>query len=71
MDWTVLFNLVGLLTVNLGIMNLLPIPALDGCKLLIILIEAITRRRLPPEKGRHYHTYWVCAFNYGTDLGDL
>ena len=50
MDWTVLFNLVGLLTVNLGIMNLLPIPALDGCKLLIILIEAITRRRLPPEK---------------------
>lgn len=50
MDWTVLFNLVGLLTVNLGIMNLLPIPALDGCKLLIILIEAITRRKLPPEK---------------------
>ena len=50
MDWTVLFNLVALLTVNLGIMNLLPIPALDGCKLLIILVEAVTRRRLPPEK---------------------
>ena len=50
MDWTVLFNLVGLLTVNLGVMNLLPIPALDGCKLLIILVEAITRKKLPPEK---------------------
>lgn len=50
MDWTVLFNLVGLLTVNLGVMNLLPIPALDGCKLLIILVEAVTRKKLPPEK---------------------
>lgn len=50
MDWSVLFSLVALLTVNLGVMNLLPIPALDGCKLLIIIIEAITRKKLPPEK---------------------
>ncbi len=49
-NWQTLFNLIALLTVNLGIMNLLPIPALDGCKLLIIIIEAITRKRLPPEK---------------------
>lgn len=45
-----LFNLVALLTINLGIMNLLPIPALDGGKLFIIIIEAITRKKLPPER---------------------
>lgn len=44
-----LFNLVALLSVNLGVMNLLPIPALDGCKLWIILAEAITRKKLKPE----------------------
>ena len=44
-----LFNLVALLSVNLGVMNLLPIPALDGCKLLIILAETVTRKKLKPE----------------------
>lgn len=42
-----LLALVGLLTVNLGIMNLLPIPALDGCKALTLLAEGITRKKLP------------------------
>lgn len=36
-----------IITVNLGIMNLLPIPALDGGRLLFLLIEAIVRRPLP------------------------
>lgn len=45
-----LLSLVALLTVNLGVMNLLPIPALDGCKAIITVIEAIIRRKLPPEK---------------------
>lgn len=49
-EWTALFGLVALLTVNLGIMNLLPIPALDGCKLIIILAEAVTRKKIPPER---------------------
>ncbi len=42
-----LLSLVGLLTVNLGIMNLLPIPGLDGCKAVTILFEAVTRKRIP------------------------
>lgn len=42
-----LLALVGLLTVNLGIMNLLPIPALDGCKVLTLLAEGITKKKLP------------------------
>lgn len=38
------------LSLNLGVMNLLPFPALDGGKLLLILIEKIRRKPLDPEK---------------------
>ena len=38
-----------LLSVNLGIMNLLPIPALDGGRILFILFELIFRRKVPPK----------------------
>lgn len=37
----------GLISINLGVMNLLPIPALDGGRLLTTLIEMITRKRIP------------------------
>lgn len=36
-----------LISINLGLMNLLPIPALDGGRLLTQLIEMITRKRIP------------------------
>lgn len=39
-----------LLSVNLGIMNLLPIPALDGGRLLFLVIEAIRRKKIPQDK---------------------
>ena len=39
-----------LLSVNLGIMNLLPIPALDGGRLLLLLIEVVTRKKIPADK---------------------
>ena len=38
-----------LISINLGVMNLLPIPALDGGRLLTIIIEMITRKKLPPK----------------------
>ena len=41
-----LLSLIALLSVNLGILNLLPLPVLDGGYLLILMIEAITRRKL-------------------------
>ena len=47
---TVVMNLLIfsiLITANLGVMNLLPIPALDGGRLLFLLIELIIRRPLP------------------------
>jgi regulator of sigma E protease len=48
-------QLVGLLSLNLAIINILPIPALDGGRFLFIIIETITRRRVNPtiEKWTH------------------
>jgi len=37
-----------LISLNLGVFNLLPIPALDGSHLLLIIVEAIRRKRLSP-----------------------
>lgn len=43
-----LFEFVALISVSLAIMNLLPIPVLDGGLILIALIEAITRKKIKP-----------------------
>ncbi|GAA0477973.1 RIP metalloprotease RseP [Alkalibacterium indicireducens] len=45
-----LIRWIGILSVNLGIMNLLPIPALDGGKLLLNLIEGVRKKPLSQEK---------------------
>ena len=45
----VLLELLVMLSANLGVMNLLPVPALDGGRLLFILLEMISRRRLDPQ----------------------
>ncbi len=45
----VLLELCVMLSANLGVMNLLPIPALDGGRLLVIIIESLLRRRLDPK----------------------
>lgn len=44
-----------LLSANLGVMNLLPIPALDGGRLLFLVIELIRGKRVPPEKEGYVH----------------
>ncbi len=38
------------LSINLGVMNLIPFPALDGSHLIVLLIEKIRRRPIPQEK---------------------
>lgn len=40
---------------NLGVMNLLPLPALDGGRLVFIVIEMIRRKKVPPEKEGMVH----------------
>ena len=44
-----------LLSANLGVMNLLPIPALDGGRALFLVIELIRGKRVPPEKEGYVH----------------
>ncbi len=44
-----LVYLAGFISVNLGIMNLLPIPALDGGRSLVLIAEIITKKRIPPK----------------------
>ena len=50
-----LMNIGILVTANLGIMNLLPIPALDGGRLVFLIVEAIRGKRVPPEKEGMVH----------------
>ena len=42
-----LLSIVGLISMNLGIMNLLPLPALDGGRIAMIFAELITRKKIP------------------------
>ena len=41
---------VGLLSVNLAVLNVLPFPPLDGGRIAVVLVEAVRRRRLPAER---------------------
>ena len=40
-------NLLALLSVNIGIFNLMPIPGLDGCQVLFAIVEKMIGRELP------------------------
>ena len=42
--WVALFSLMAMLSINLGILNLMPIPVLDGGHILILMLEGIARR---------------------------
>ena len=44
-----------LISANLGVLNLLPIPALDGGRLVFLLIEAVRKKRIAPEKEGMVH----------------
>lgn len=46
---------VAVLSLNLGLFNLLPFPALDGSRIVFLLIEMIRRKPIPPEKEGLIH----------------
>lgn len=56
-----MINFAILLTANLGILNLLPIPALDGGRLVFLVIEAVRGKRVPPEKEGMVHFVGLAA----------
>lgn len=48
-------NLLIIISINLGVMNLLPIPGLDGSRFLFMVLEAIRRKPVPPQKEAVVH----------------
>ncbi|MEG2852891.1 MAG: site-2 protease family protein, partial [Hydrogenoanaerobacterium sp.] len=51
-----LLMLIAFITVNLGVFNLLPLPALDGGKLLFLAIEAVLRKPVPAKYENYVNT---------------
>ncbi len=50
-----LFAMIAFITINVGIFNLLPIPALDGARLVFLLIEAVRRKPINPKYEGYIH----------------
>ena len=48
-------SLAALISINLGVVNLLPLPALDGGRIVFVIIEAITGRPVNREKEGIFH----------------
>ncbi|MCM1044165.1 MAG: RIP metalloprotease RseP [Candidatus Gastranaerophilales bacterium] len=57
-----MLNITLMLSVNLGILNLLPIPALDGGRLVFLLIEVIRGKPIPPDKEGMVHFVGLMFF---------
>ena len=56
-----LLSMISLITINLGIFNLLPVPALDGMRFVFLLIEAIRRKPIKPEIEGMIHFVGLAA----------
>lgn len=56
-----MMNISILLSATIGVMNLLPLPALDGGRLLFLLIEAVRGRRVNPEREAMVHFVGLMA----------
>jgi regulator of sigma E protease len=54
-DWFPILFFTGVISVALGFTNLLPLPALDGGRILFVLIEAVRGRRIEPEREGLVH----------------
>lgn len=52
----VTLNLIGVISAGLALANLLPVPALDGGRLMFVAIEALIGKRIPPQQEGLAHT---------------
>ncbi len=57
-----MMNITLMLSVNLGILNLLPLPALDGGRLVFLIIEVLRGKPIPPEKEGMVHFIGLMFF---------
>lgn len=55
------FDLVAFISINLGVMNLLPLPALDGGRLLFLVIEGVRRKPVPAKYEGYVHAAGLVA----------
>jgi regulator of sigma E protease len=60
-QWVILLGWIGMINLALAIGNILPIPALDGGRLVFVLIEAVRGKRVDPMKERLVHAYTLLA----------
>jgi len=54
-DYSALINIMAFITINIGVFNLLPIPALDGGRLVFIVFEMIFRKPVPAKYENWLH----------------
>ncbi len=54
-DYSALINIMAFISINIGVFNLLPIPALDGGRLLFIIFEMIFRKPVPAKYENWVH----------------
>lgn len=57
-----MLELVVILSINIGVMNLLPLPALDGGRLVFLLLEVVRGKPVPPEKEGFVHMAGLILF---------
>ena len=59
--WLNMLNISILLSANLGVMNLLPLPALDGGRLVFLFLEVLRGKAIDPEKEGMVHMIGLMA----------
>lgn len=75
--WSSFLPFLAFISVNLGLLNLLPIPGLDGGRLLFIGVEAVSRRPVPPRFEIVVHAvgllflFGLIGFVLFRDIADL
>ena len=68
MTWLTMINMMILISANLGVANLLPLPALDGGRLVFLLIEAVRGKPVNREAEGMVHFAGDCSENCGVEL---
>ena len=61
-DWSYIIEMAMLITINVGIFNLLPLPALDGGRFVFLLIEAVRRKQFKAETEGIVHFVGLSLF---------
>lgn len=73
-DWSYLLTIMALITINIGLFNLLPVPALDGGRLFFMFIELIFRKPVPAKYENWIHAaglFLLFAFMIVISFSDI